>query len=326
MSAATDHRDAKARLTEANRIWAHRARRTRILLLAPALVVVTVFGLFPLTITLIYSVLEPGTYGGVNWVLSGEAYVQFLFERDMFDDTLGFTTSYLQIFGRSIGLAFGATVGALILGFPTAYFIASKPQEQRNLWLFLVTLPFWTNLLIRTYAMLLIIRDEGLINLSLKGIGIIDKPIGILYTDTAVFLGLIYSYLPFMVLPLYASLEKLDFRLVEAAYDLYASRFQVLRRIIIPIAKPGIVAGCILVFIPGLGAYITPELLGGGKKLMIGNMIALQFGSSRNWPFGSAAALILMAFVMVALLFYLRRPCPQEVVDRYNKIWTRLKQ
>lgn len=306
MSAVTDHSAADARLAEANRIWAHRARRTRTLLLAPALVVVAVFGLFPLTITLIYSVLEPGTYGGVNWVLSGEAYVQFLFERDMFDDTLGFTTSYLQIFGRSIGLAFGATVGALILGFPTAYFIASKPPEQRNLWLFLVTLPFWTNLLIRTYAMLLIIRDEGLINLSLKGIGVIDKPIGILYTDTAVFLGLIYSYLPFMVLPLYASLEKLDFRLVEAAYDLYANRFQVLRRIIIPMAKPGIVAGCILVFIPGLGAYITPELLGGGKKLMIGNMIALQFGSSRNWPFGSAAALILMAVVMVALLFYLR--------------------
>ncbi len=306
MSAVTDHSDADARLAEANRIWAYRARRTRSLLLAPALVVVAVFGLFPLTITLIYSVLEPGTYGGVNWVLSGEAYVQFLFERDMFDDTLGFTTSYLQIFGRSIGLAFGATVGALILGFPTAYFIASKPREQRNLWLFLVTLPFWTNLLIRTYAMLLIIRDEGLINLSLKGIGIIDKPIGILYTDTAVFMGLIYSYLPFMVLPLYASLEKLDFRLVEAAYDLYATRWQVLRRIIIPMAKPGIVAGCILVFIPGLGAYITPELLGGGKKLMIGNMIALQFGSSRNWPFGSAAALILMAVVMVALLFYLR--------------------
>lgn len=306
MSAVTDHSDADARLAEANRIWALRARRTRSLLLAPALVVVAVFGLFPLTITLIYSVLEPGTYGGVNWVLSGEAYVQFLFERDMFDDTLGFTTSYLQIFGRSIGLAFGATVGALILGFPTAYFIASKPREQRNLWLFLVTLPFWTNLLIRTYAMLLIIRDEGLINLSLKGIGIIDKPIGILYTDTAVFMGLIYSYLPFMVLPLYASLEKLDFRLVEAAYDLYATRWQVLRRIIIPMAKPGIVAGCILVFIPGLGAYITPELLGGGKKLMIGNMIALQFGSSRNWPFGSAAALILMAVVMVALLFYLR--------------------
>jgi spermidine/putrescine transport system permease protein len=298
--------DADRRLADAQRLRARQTNRTRGLLLAPALVIIGVFGLFPLTITLIYSLLEPGAYGGVKWVLSGEGYVQFLFNRDIFDGTLRFSTSYLQIFGRSIGLAFVATIGALILGFPTAYFIATKPPAQRNLWLFIITLPFWTNLLIRTYAMLLIIRDEGLINLSLIGIGIVEKPISILYTDTAVFLGLIYSYLPFMVLPLYASLEKLDFRLVEAAYDLYATRWQVLRRIIIPIAKPGIVAGCILVFIPGLGAFITPELLGGGKKLMIGNLIYLQFGTLRNWPFGSAAALILLTVVMIALLIYIR--------------------
>ncbi len=283
-----------------------RASRRRWFLLAPAIVAIGLFGLFPLVITMIYSVLSPGTYGGVTWDFSTEAYTQFLFERDIFDDTLAFSTTYLNIFARSIGLAFVATIGALIIGFPTAYFIASKPPEQRNVWLFLITLPFWTNLLIRTYAVLLIIRDEGIINMSLINIGLIDRPFGILYTDGAVFMGLIYSYLPFMVLPLYASLEKLDFRLVEAAYDLYATRFQVLKRIIIPAAKPGIVAGCILVFIPGLGAYITPELLGGGKKLMIGNLIALQFGSSRNWPFGSAAALILMVVVMGALLIYVR--------------------
>ncbi len=283
-----------------------RARRRRWLLLAPALLTIGLFGLFPLVITLIYSFLSPGTYGGVTWEFSTNAYTQFLFERDIFDDTLAFSTTYLNIFGRSIGLALVATIGALIIGFPTAYFIASKPPEQRNIWLFLITLPFWTNLLIRTYAVLLIIRDEGIINVSLMQIGLIDRPFGMLYTDGAVFMGLIYSYLPFMVLPLYASLEKLDFRLVEAAYDLYATRFQVLRRIIIPAARPGIIAGCILVFIPGLGAYITPELLGGGKKLMIGNLIALQFGSSRNWPFGSAAALILMVVVMAALLIYVR--------------------
>jgi spermidine/putrescine transport system permease protein len=294
------------RLADAKRLHEARTTRTRRFLLSPAILTIGIVGLFPLTITMIYSVLSPGTYGGVTWELSGEAYIQFLFERDIFDDTLTFSGSYLQIYGRSIGLAFVTTIGALLIGFPTAYFIASKPREQRNLWLFLITLPFWTNLLIRTYAMLLIIRDEGIINLSLMGIGIVEQPVSILYTDTAVFMGLIYSYLPFMVLPLYASLEKLDFRLVEAAYDLYANRFQVLRRVIIPMAKPGIVAGCILVFIPGLGAYITPELLGGGKHLMIGNLIALQFGSSRNWPFGSAAALILMAVVMVALLVYIR--------------------
>ena len=306
MSVAIERSEADRRLLEAQRIRATHVRNTRSLLLAPALVIIGVFGLLPLSVTLVYSVLEPGVYGGVKWTLSGEAYVQFLFDRDIFNGSLSFSTSYLQIFGRSIGLAFVATIGALILGFPTAYFIANKPPEQRNLWLFVITLPFWINLLIRTYAMLLIIRDEGLINLSLMGTGLIERPISILYTDTAVFLGLIYSYLPFMVLPLYASMEKLDFRLIEAAYDLYANRWQVLRRIIVPMAKPGIVAGCILVFIPGLGAYITPELLGGGKKLMIGNLIYLQFSNSRNWPFGSAAALILMAVVMLTLLVYAR--------------------
>ena len=294
------------RLAEARRQTEASARRRRWQLLSPALIIIGIFGLFPLTITLIYSFLTPGTYGGVTWKFSTDAYVQFLFDRDIFDDTLQFSGTYLSIYGRSIGLAFGATVGALIIGFPTAYFIASKPLEQRNLWLFLITLPFWVNLLVRTYAILLIIRDEGIINIGLMNMGAIDRPIGMLYTDYAVFAGLIYSYLPFMVLPLYASLEKLDFRLVEAAYDLYASRFQVLRHVIIPMAKPGIVAGCILVFIPGLGAYITPELLGGGKELMIGNLIALQFSGSRNWPFGSAAALILMVVVMASLIIYVR--------------------
>ena len=281
-------------------------RRNRALLLAPALLVILCISILPLGITVLYSFLTPGTYGGVTWEFSTDAYVQFLFEEDIFDGTLAFNGAYLSIFWRSILLALGATVGALILGFPTAYFIATKPREQRNFWLFLITLPFWTNLLIRTYAMLLIIRDEGFVNLGLMWVGVIDRPLTILYTDGAVLAGLVYVYLPFMVLPLYASLEKLDFRLVEAAYDLYASRWKVVRHVIIPLAKPGIVAGCILVFIPGLGAYITPELLGGGKKLMIGNMIAIQFGSSRNWPFGSAAALILMALVVIALLIYAR--------------------
>lgn len=293
-------------LTLAQQEARRRARRTRRALLAPALVTILAISVLPLGITTIYSFLKPGTYGGVIWEFSTDAYVQFLFERDIFDGSLQFTDSYLSIYLRSILLALGATVGALLIGFPTAYFIATKPREQRNLWLFLITLPFWTNLLIRTYAILLILRDEGLINLSLINLGLIEKPLSILYTDTAVFIGLIYSYLPFMVLPLYASLEKLDFRLVEAGYDLYANRWRVLRHIIVPIARPGIIAGCVLVFIPGLGAYITPTLLGGGKELMIGNMIAIQFGSSRNWPFGSASALILMALVVIALLIYAR--------------------
>lgn len=295
-----------ARLAKARRQTGAAARRRRWQLLSPAVIIIAAFGIFPLTITLIYSFLSPGTYGGITWKFSTDAYVQFLFDRDIFDDTLQFSITYLSIFARSIGLALGATVGALLIGFPTAYFIASKPPNQRNLWLFLITLPFWVNLLIRTYAILLIIRDEGIVNIGLMWTGLIDQPISMLYTNYAIFAGLIYSYLPFMVLPLYASLEKLDFRLIEAAYDLYASRFQVLRHVIIPMAKPGIIAGCILVSIPGLGAYITPELLGGGKELMIGNLIALQFSGSRNWPFGSAAALILMVVVMASLIIYVR--------------------
>lgn len=279
---------------------------TRSLLLAPAMVIIGVFGILPLFIALVYSFLEPDTYGGVRWVFSTEAYVQLLFERDIFDGTLTFNTAYLEIFWRSFLLAAYATVACLVIGFPAAYFMATRPERQRDLWVFLITIPFWTNLLIRTFSMQLIIRDQGVINIGLMNLDLIEQPLAIIYTDFAVGLGLIYSFLPFMVLPIYAALERLDFRLVEAGFDLYASRAQVLRRIIIPLAKPGIVAGSILVFIPSLGAWITPELLGGGKELMIGNMIWLQFGSSRNWPFGSAAALVLMAMVLLALLVYAR--------------------
>lgn len=308
MTATTDiptHRPEGA-LEAAKDDRSRRKRTLRWLLLSPALLVIGLFGLAPLALVLAYSLMEPGTYGGVEGVFSTHAYVQFLFERDIFDDTLVFNDAYLSIFGRSFGLAIVTMIGTLIVGFPCAYFIASRPPRERNMWLFAITLPFWTNLLIRTYSMLLIVRDEGLLNIALMKIGLISRPIEMLYTDGAVLAGLIYSFLPFMILPIYASLEKFDFRLLEAGHDLYASRFRVMRHIVLPLARPGIVAGSVLVLIPSLGAYITPELLGGGKKLMIGNMIALQFGAGRNWPFGSAAALILMAIVLIALLVSLR--------------------
>jgi spermidine/putrescine transport system permease protein len=282
-------------------------KKTRILLLAPGILTILLIGILPLSIVLTYSFMVPGDYGGVKAEFSTDAYVQLLFEEDIFDETMSFTSSYLQIFGRSLSLAIFATVASLLIGFPTAYFIATRTPETRAAWLFMITIPFWTNLLIRTYAMLLILRDEGAINLGLMKLGLIEKAIPMLYTNFAVCLGLIYAFLPFMILPIYASLEKLDFRLVEAGFDLYANRFKVLKRIIIPIAMPGIAAGCILVFIPSLGAFITPELLGGGKSLMIGNLINIQFGSSRNWPFGSAIALILMALVLVSLMIYVKR-------------------
>ena len=279
---------------------------SRRLLAGPAMIVIGMFGILPLLIMLIYSFLVAATYGGVEWTFTTEAYVSFVFQRDIFDDTLQFVPDYLQIYLRTFLLAGFTTVASLIVGFPTAYFMATRPPSQRNFWVFLITLPFWTNLLIRTYAIQLIIRDEGLVNDLLRAIGVIDQPIHILYTNFAIMLGLLYSFLPFMVLPLYTSLEKLDFQLVEAGFDLYATRGRVLRRIVIPLAKPGIIAGCILVFIPALGAYVTPLILGGGKQHMIGSLIATQFGTSRNWPFGCAQAFILMAIVLLALLVYVR--------------------
>lgn len=306
--AATD------RLAPVHDALERRHRRTRWALASPALLLIGIFGIVPLVIILIYSFLKPATYGGVELEFSTAAYMQFLFEKDIFDETWHFNPDYLQIIGRSILLAALTTIACLIIGFPTAYFMATRPPAQRNFWVFLITLPFWTNLLIRTFAILLILRDDGVINGVLLWLGIIDRPLIMIYTDLAIGLGLFYSFLPFMVLPLYASMEKLDFRLVEAGFDLYATRGKVLRRIVIPLAKPGIVAGCLLVFIPAIGAYIAPLLLGGGKDLMIGNLIALQFGSSRNWPFGSAVALILMAGVLLSLMLYARSSTARQDV------------
>jgi len=285
----------------------HRENLVRGTLLSPALLTICGFLIAPLLIVLVYSFLTPGTYGGVIWEWTFDAYIQFLFERDIFDESLVFSTAYLEIYSRSFVQAIVATIACFIIGFPTAYFIATRPEDQKNMWVLLVTVPYWVNLLIRTISMLFLIRNEGPLNHGLQSIGLIDSPIQIAYTNFGVGIGLVYSYLPFMVLPLYATIERFDFRLVEAAYDLYADRWTVLFKVILPICLPGVVAGSLLVFIPSLGAFIAPDLLGGGKNLMIGNLIALQFQGSRNWPFGSAAAMIVMSVVMVALIVYTRQ-------------------
>jgi len=281
--------------------------RSRWLLLTPALVIITLAAVGPLFIMLVYSFLDKADYGGVRWAFSTEGWFSVFFERDIFDDTLSLADAHITILWRSVKLSLMTTLLTFLLGFPTAYFIATRPERSRDVWLFLITIPFWTNLLIRTFAMQEVIRNEGVINMSLLWLGVIERPIQIMYTDTAILFGMLYVYLPLMVLPLYASLEKLDFRLIEAAYDLYATRFQVLRKIILPLVKPGIIAGSILVFIPSLGAYVTPRVLGGGKNLMVGNLIELQFGQGRNWPLGAALSMTLLAIVMVALLIYARQ-------------------
>lgn len=287
---------------------AARAQQTKrkLLLCTPALIVLFLAASGPLLVMLYYSFLEAGDYGGVEYRFSLDGWFNVFLYRDIFDDVLTIADAHASVFWRSIKLSALTTLTCLIIGFPTAYFIATRPRQNRNFWLFLITIPFWTNLLIRTFAILEMIRNNGIINNLLMDLSLIDEPIQMLYTDFAIMIGMTYVYLPLMILPLYASMEKMDFRLIEAGYDLYATRLRVLRRVMIPLIKPGIVAGSILVFIPSLGAFVTPRVLGGGKNLMLGNLIELQFGQGQNWPLGAALSITLLAIVMIMLTIYVR--------------------
>jgi spermidine/putrescine transport system permease protein len=280
--------------------------RTGWALSAPALLLLAFAASGPLLIVLVYSFLTPGDYGNVVWKFSLDGWRGILFTRDIFDGTLQLADAHLTIFWRSVKLSLLTTAITFAVGFPTAWFIATRPPTSRALWLFLITIPFWTNLLIRTVAINEVIRNEGILNTLLIWAGLITEPIRIIYTDAAVLIGMAYVYLPLMVLPLFAAIDRFDMKLLEAGYDLYASRWKVLRRVILPIVKPGIVAGSILVFVPSLGAYVTPRVLGGGKNMMIGNFIELQFGAGRNWPLGAALSMTLLIIVTIALLFYVR--------------------
>jgi spermidine/putrescine transport system permease protein len=238
------------------------------------------------------------------------AYVQMLYDQD-FDGSLIFMPDYMWIALRSLYLALMTTVLSLAIGFPVAWYIVCQSSTRRKVLLTLVSLPFWINTLIRTYCWILILRDQGLINRTLKSIGIIQHPLPLLYNQGAILLGLVYTFLPFMVLPIYATLERLDPRLIEAGYDLYANRFQLFRRVIWPLTKPGIAAGTVLVFAPALGAFLQPDLLGGGKQLLIGSLIEMQFTSSRNWPFGAALSMLVTFAVLLALAWQSRRSKPR---------------
>jgi spermidine/putrescine transport system permease protein len=268
--------------------------RLRSLFLAPAALWMVVLFLAPLAVICFYSALTRGTYGGQSLPWTAENYRRLA-------DSL-----YLSILLRSFLLAGIATAICLVLGFPLALFI-SRAGRRKHLFLYLVILPFWTSFLVRTYAWMFLLRETGLLNTLLKSLGLISQPLPLLYNGGAVILGLVYGYLPFMVLPIFATLERLDRSLVEASADLGATPWVTLLRVITPLAKPGIVAGVVLVFIPCLGAYLTPDLLGGGKSVMVGNLIQNQFTTARDWPFGSAASLVLMALVMLVLMMFLRR-------------------
>lgn len=281
----------------------------RVWLLLPSWVVIGIFLLIPVGLMLVISFMTKEFRGGVIWEISLAAYDQFLFDRGLFgDDPPSIQWTYIVIFLRSIVQATIATIFCLIIGFPTAFFIATRDARNRTFWIFLVTVPYWVNLLIRTVSLKFLIRDNGPINEFLIALGLISEPLGLINTNLAVQLGLFYSYLPFMVLPIYASVERFNFTYSEAAADLYADKWSTLRRIVFPVVAPGIAAGCILVFIPSLGAFIAPDLLGGAKNFMIGSLIEEQFkGNAGNWPFGAAASMILLTMVLIALLLYTRQ-------------------
>ncbi len=262
-------------------------------LLGPGMLWLVLFFLVPLLIMAAYSLMPRGTYGGVRPGFTLEHYRRF------------FDPLYLAILQRTLVWSLVCTVVCLLLGYPVAYLVA-RSGRWRAVLLFLVVLPFWTSFLVRTFAMIFLLRDSGLVNTMLLRLGLIEAPLTLLYTPFAVLLGLVYGFLPFMILPIYASLEKLDPTLLEAAETLGAPPLARFRRITLPLSLPGVVAGCFLVFIPAMGSFLTSDLLGGAKELMVGNLIQNQFAAARNWPFGSAASFVVTALVLVAVMVYLR--------------------
>jgi len=267
--------------------------RLRTIFLAPAALVMLGTLVVPLAIVAAYSFLSRGAYGGVEAPWTQENYVR------LFDPLYG------GIFLRSAWISLLASAGCLLLGFPLALFIA-RSGPRKNLYLALVILPFWTIFLIRLYAWMFLLRDTGLINTVLVSLGAIHAPLPMLYNQGAVILGLVYGYLPFAVLPLYATLERQDPALLDAAADLGASPWRALLRVTIPLSAPGLWAASILVFVPCVGTYLVSDLLGGSKTVLIGNLVQNQFTASRDWPFGAAASIVLIV-AAIAMLVLMRR-------------------
>jgi len=276
-------------------LMSHRLRRLQkngSLLALPTIAWLVIFFVLPLLIVLVVSFMSRGR-GGVG---------QMPFTPEHYERTFGVFFIILQ---RSIGLAALTTIVCLLVGYPLAFFIATRRRRLvQQISLFLVILPFWTNFLIRTYAWRILLGEEGTINGILTGLGLVSEPLSLLNTQFAVLVGLVYGFLPFMALPIFASVERFNFRYVDAAHDLGANDVRTFLRVVLPLTLPGVLAGCALVFIPSVGAFVTPDLLGGTKGLMIGNLINKQFGGSGNMPLGSALSIVMMALVMISLLVY----------------------
>jgi spermidine/putrescine transport system permease protein len=266
-----------------------------IALISPTFIYLFLFMILPLLLVVVLSVMTRGPYGNVVYRLNLGNYIRLA-------DSL-----YLRILLYSLWTAGLTTIFTILIGYPLAYYIARAPRNQRSILLFLILVPFWTNFIIRIYAWIMILRTEGILNTLLMNLGIIKVPLEMLYTPTAVLIGMVYEFLPFMVLPLYTSLEKIENAQLEAAADLGARPWRVFSRITFPLSIPGMVAGSILVFIPAMGMFVVPDLMGGAKTILVGNLIRNQFLTARDWPFGAAASMLLLILTLLVTLYYTRK-------------------
>ncbi|MDQ5811193.1 MAG: ABC transporter permease [Actinomycetota bacterium] len=264
-------------------------------LLTPVTLWLGPFFLVPLLVILVFSFGTSGVYGGITLGFNPGNYLKV------------FDPLYLEIVGRTLVIALTNTLLCLALGYPLAYFIVFKGRRWRNVLVLLIMVPFWTSLLVRAYSWVVILNGNGIANRTLQFLGITEEPVTLIFTPEAVTMGMVYSYLPFMVLPLYAALEKFDIRLKEAAQDLGAGRWHTFWRVTFPLSMPGVIAGSILVFIPSAGEFVIPNLLGGSQTVMMGNLIQQQFLQARDWAFGSALSVMLAVLLIGAIMYYIRK-------------------
>lgn len=283
------------------------SRKTQalLLLLSPITIILGAFFLIPLGIMVVYSFLEPGLYGGVEWNWYPYNYGRII--GWPLNDYESFEPIYLSIFLSSLKIACLTVICSLLICYPAAFWVSRMSEQRKSFVLFLITLPFFANLLVRIYAWLLLLRPTGFINMALQSVGLVAQPLDMLFSSFAVIVGMVYIFTPFMFLPIYANVEKLDYSLVRASQDLGATPLQTFLRVILPLTLPGIAGGSIIVFIPALGNFIVPSFLGGSKVQMTGNLIERSFLQSRDWPFGAALALLIMASVVLVVVFQVLR-------------------
>jgi spermidine/putrescine transport system permease protein len=266
-----------------------------LVLISPTMLFLLFTLILPLILVVGLSFMTRGPYGNVVYRFTIDNYIRLM-------DPL-----YARILGYSLVTAGATTLLTILIGYPLAYYISKVPARQRSWLLFLILVPFWTNFIIRIYAWIMILRTEGLLNAFLLKIGIIQVPLNIMYTPTAVLIGMVYEFLPFMVLPLYTSLEKIESAQLEAAADLGAPPWRAFWRVTLPLSVPGMIAGSILVFIPAMGMFVVPDLMGGAKTILVGNLIKNQFLTARDWPFGAAASMVLLLLTLAFTLVYTRK-------------------